>query len=115
MKVVPSKLAFPATPVDTDSPPTMTSEIVNSGNVDLAVSNVTVTTGAAAYVITLNDCPNPLPAQQSCDVTVSFAPTKTGANDGKISIADNAANHPTMTIYLSGTGTAAETVAEEKR
>jgi len=106
MKVVPSKLVFPATTVGTDDPPTMTSEIVNSGNVDLAISSVTLTTGAPAYAIASNDCPNPLPAQQSCDVTVSFTPTKIGPNGGKITIMDNVAGHPSMIIYLSGTGTA---------
>ena len=110
MKVIPAKLNFPPTLVGTDSPPSMTSEIVNSGNVALAISNIALANGPA-YMITSNDCPNPLPAQMSCDVTVSFTPTKTGPNDGKISLSDNAANHPPSDIYLSGTGTAAESEA----
>ncbi len=112
MKVVPSKLAFPATTIGTDDPPTMTTEILNSGNVDLSIFTVTVTTGATVYAITSNDCPNPLPAQMSCDVTVSFTPIKKGTSDGKITVTDNAAGHPSMIIYLSGTGTAAMDVAK---
>lgn len=112
MKVVPSKLAFPATTIGTGDPPTMTTEILNSGNVDLSIFTVTVTTGATVYAITSNDCPNPLPAQMSCDVTVSFTPIKKGTSDGKITVTDNAAGHPSMIIYLSGTGTAAMDVAK---
>ncbi len=104
MKVIPSKLVFPVTQVGSSSPPTMTTEILNSGGVPLTLSGVAVTTGTADFAITSNNCPNSLPAQASCYVTVSFTPIKAGTVSGAISLIDNAGNHPPKTISLSGTG-----------
>jgi hypothetical protein len=83
---------------------TLTSEIKNTGDVPLQLA-----IGApsnAAFAIVANECPNPLPSQQICDVTVSFTPAKTGAASAKIPLTDNASppsDYPDV-IRLSGTG-----------
>jgi len=104
IRVTPARLSFPETSVSTDEPPTMTSEILNPGNVPLNISSIAITSGTA-FAIESMDCPNPLPAQQSCDVTVSFTPTKVGPNNGTIRISDNSGNpNAPKNIYLIGTG-----------
>jgi hypothetical protein len=101
VSISPSALAFPATPVGTQAS-TMSFDIMNVDDAPLSITSITAT--GAAYSQT-NDCPAQLTSLQTCDVTVTFAPTKTGPNEGSIGIVDNASNQKVKKVTLTGTGT----------
>jgi hypothetical protein len=76
--------------------------VTNSGGSDLNISMITVNGGefSVAGVTT----PKTISAGQSVTLSVSFAPTTTGAVSGSIAINSNDSQSP-ATISLSGTGT----------
>ena len=51
-----------------------------------------------------NNCPGTLTMNQSCSITVDFAPTAAGLRSGAITLKDNSPGSPQQTIALSGTG-----------
>ena len=76
-------------------------------------SSVTITqasSSAAAFSISGLNLPLTLTPNQSATFTAIFTPTSAGAASGNLSVASNASN-PTLNIALSGTGTAAGTLA----
>ena len=76
-------------------------------------SSVTITqasSSVAAFSISGLNLPLTLTTNQSVTFTATFAPTGAGAASGNLSVASNASN-PTLNIALSGTGTAAGTLA----
>ena len=80
----------------------MTATLTNNGNSNVTVSGVTVTgAGFSASGVANGTILTP---NQSATLTVTFAPTASGAVTGaNVSIASNATNSP-ATIALSGTG-----------
>ena len=58
---------------------------------------------------TVGNCPDSLAAGASCQLTVTFRPTATGARSASLRLTDNAAGSP-QSIALSGNGTAASLV-----
>jgi large repetitive protein len=100
--ISPTNLAFPSTPVGEFTQ--IESTIYNPGDVPLAISSIGVTSGTEFTQV--DDCPSSLPVRQSCNVTVTFTPTKGGLSTGVISIVDNDSNNEApKSISLSGTGT----------
>ena len=79
----------------------------NAGSADLTVSMMTVT--GSAFGISGITTPKTISAGQSAQVTVTFSPTATGAVSGNISIVSNDPTNPTLSVPLTGTGTAAPT------
>jgi len=78
--------------------------ITNTGGSSVTISQVGISgTGFTLSGIT---APVTLTAGQSTSFTVTFAPQSAAAASGNVSITSNASN-PTLTIPLSGTGTAA--------
>jgi trimeric autotransporter adhesin len=71
--------------------------LTNAGTVAIAVGSVTVSANFRARLLT---CGTTLRAGQSCAITVSFAPTVTGAIVGSLVIGNNG------TVALTGTGVA---------
>ncbi|HUE42300.1 MAG TPA: SBBP repeat-containing protein [Candidatus Sulfotelmatobacter sp.] len=71
-----------------------------------AVNNIVVSiTGANASLFAqTNACPAALAAGASCTISVTFAPTATGAVSATLSVADSFAGSP-QTAALTGTGT----------
>jgi Carbohydrate binding module (family 6)/F5/8 type C domain/Abnormal spindle-like microcephaly-assoc'd, ASPM-SPD-2-Hydin len=53
-------------------------------------------------------CGASIPANGSCTVSVTFAPTATGSASGSLTVASNAPSSP-LTVALSGTGTSSTT------
>ena len=95
----PLSLAFASTAVGlTSTPQTVT--VTNTGSVALNVSAVTVTAGFAQT----NTCSN-VPASGTCTISVTFAPTASGDQNGTLTIGDNAQGNPHV-VSLSGTGLA---------
>lgn len=81
--------------------------ISNTGGSDLTVSGVSVSgTGFAFSGIT---APKVISAGQSSPVSLTFSPTTASAATGSLTITSNDPTNPTMTVALSGTGTAAPT------
>ena len=102
----PSSLAFGSIQVGSNS--TKSETLTNTGG-----SSVTITqasSSAAAFSISGLNLPLTLMTNQSATFTATFTPTSAGAASGNLSVASNASN-PTLTIALSGTGTAAGTLA----
>lgn len=71
----------------------------NTGTADLVISGIT----ASADFAQTNNCPVRLPMNQSCLITVAFAPTAGGTRTGQLGIADNADGSPHV-VALSGNG-----------
>ncbi len=102
----PTSLAFGNVQVGNST--NLSETLTNTGG-----SSVTITqasSSAAAFSISGLNLPLTLTANQSATFTATFAPTSAGAASGNLSVASNASNS-TLTIALSGTGTAAGTLA----
>jgi hypothetical protein len=81
--------------------------ISNTGGSDLTISGVAIAgTGFGFSGITT---PKVISAGQSSAVSLSFSPTTAAAATGSLTITSNDPANPTMTVALSGTGTAAPT------
>jgi len=74
-----------------------------TNNQSVPLTNISITIiGSAAYS-QVNTCGTSIPANGTCTITVSLAPTTTGAQTGTVNIADSASNSP-QTISLTGSG-----------
>ncbi len=102
----PSSLSFGSVQVGGST--TLFETLTNSGSSSVTVSQATVS-GAGFSVCGLS-LPLSLNPGQSVTFGTVFAPTSTGASGGDISVVSNAANS-TLTISLSGSGTAAGQLA----
>jgi len=99
--VNPTSLAFSAQPLGTSSVP-QNGNLTNAGNVTLDLGNIQV----AGDFSQTNNCPAILAPNSSCTLSVSFAPTVTGARNGTLTISDNAQGSP-QTVILTGMGSTA--------
>ncbi|HYZ52077.1 MAG TPA: discoidin domain-containing protein [Streptosporangiaceae bacterium] len=99
----PSSLSFGNTAVgSTSSAQTVT--VSNPNNTAVSVSQLAVS-GPFGQT---NTCGASIPANGSCTVSVTFAPTAAGAASGTLSVASSAPGSP-LTVALSGTGTTSNT------
>ena len=103
----PTSLAFSSTQVGSST--SLSETVTNTGGSTVAISAANVT-GAAFSISGLNSFPVNLAAGQSVTFTATFTPTSAGATSGTLSVVSNASNS-TLSIALSGTGTAAGTLA----
>ena len=93
-------LAFGNEAVGATSPP-QTVSLTNAGASAVAIASITPSAG---YTDTTT-CGASLAANQSCNVSVSFAPTGAGAVQGLLTVTSNANGPNTVqTVSLSGTG-----------
>jgi N-acetylneuraminic acid mutarotase len=85
---------------------TSASQTVTVTNVSSHSVTFTSITSSVGYSQT-NTCPtspNTFNSGQSCTITVSFAPTVSGTQNGSVTLKDNDPGSPTQTITLTGTG-----------
>jgi len=75
--------------------------LTNFGGAPLNIASIVVT----GDFVSTNACPAALPGGSTCTISVSYAPTKTGAEVGKVTITDNAFTG-TQLVTLAGFGTA---------
>ncbi len=101
--VSPNSLTFSNQTVGTVSAPQSVT-ITNTGTSTLSISSIS-TTGDFSQTNTCGATLNLLNVGQSCSVSVTFAPTASGARSGTLSISDNATGSP-QTVALAGTGVA---------
>ena len=83
----------------TSAPQSIT--LTNFGSAPLNIASIAVT----GDFVSTNTCPAALPGGSTCTISVSYSPTKTGAEVGKVTITDNAFTG-TQLITLAGFGTA---------
>jgi phospholipase C len=94
----PKSLTFTAQSVGTTSP-AQTITITNHGTNRLTFGSVTA---AGAFAET-NTCSGGLALNTKCTVSVTFTPTKSGANTGTLTLVDSGGDSPQV-VNLTGTG-----------
>ena len=102
VQVTPSALDFGTVETGTTS----SAEQVTLGNGGATAIAITSTTVTAPFVLTSNACGSSIAANSACQITVSFAPTQTGAATGTLTLVDGAG---TQAVALSGSGAAPPT------
>jgi len=95
----PRKLDFGNVPVGNSSKP-MTITLTNSSAATLNFGKI----GANGDYSETNTCGNHIPAHGTCDVVVTFTPTKQGVRTGAATIRDSDETSP-QTVPLTGNGT----------
>jgi hypothetical protein len=103
----PASLAFSSTQLGSST--NLSETLTNTGGSTVTISAANVT-GAAFSISGLGGLPINLTSGQSVTFTATFTPSSAGAVSGSLSIVSNASNSP-LNIALSGTGTAAGTLA----
>jgi hypothetical protein len=101
VNVFPTSLAFGT--VTTGSRSTQPLTLTSNGNAPLSITGWTITGANASSFSQTNACGGTLQPTQQCTVTVTFAPTTTGALSAELQITTNAG---LFTVPLSGTGSA---------
>ncbi len=100
LRVSPGTLAFGNEAVNATSPAQIVS-LTNGGASAVSIASITASTG----FVDSTTCGGSLPANQSCTVSVSFAPTGVGPVQGTLTVTSNANGPNTVqTVGLSGTG-----------
>ncbi len=87
---------------------TQSATVTNSGGSSLTVSQATLT--GASFTLGGLTLPLTLGTGQSATFSLAFAPQSTGSSSGNVAFTSNAPSSP-LSIALSGTGTAAGTLA----
>jgi hypothetical protein len=82
----------------------LSTTLTNTGNLPLTISSIGITGANRSDFSQINNCPNSVPVNDSCKITVAFRPTADGNRNAAVAIRDNAPNSPQF-IPLSGTGT----------
>jgi hypothetical protein len=95
--------------VQVGSSTSLSETLTNTGGSTVAISQANLS-GAGFSISGLNGFPISLTANQSVTFTATFTPTIAGAVSGSLSVVSNASNSP-LNLALSGTGTAAGTLA----
>ena len=105
VSVLPARLAFPDTLLNTQSAP-LTVTITNTSPNDVTIREVVLDV-VDSYKISANNCPEILGPKASCSVSIVFAPVLLGDDGGteELIVADDAQGSP-QTVFLSGTATA---------
>jgi hypothetical protein len=75
----------------------------NEGTVPLSITQISITGANASNFSQTNNCGLGIPADASCTIAVTFAPTATGVLTAAVSITDNGGASP-QTVQLTGTG-----------
>ena len=106
LRVSPGTLAFGNEAVNATSPAQIVS-LTNGGASAVSIASITASTG----FVDSTTCGASLPANQSCTVSVSFAPTAVGPVQGTLTVTSDANGPNTVqTVGLSGTGVTPLTV-----
>ena len=90
--------------VTVGSKQSLSEKITNTGGSDVTISQVGIS--GSGFGLSGISAPVTLTAGQSLSFNVTFSPASSGSASGSVTISSTASN-PTLTISLSGTGTAA--------
>lgn len=95
----PSAVTFPVRSINTTSIP-MTVTLTSNGTQTVNVSNISISGAVNGNFTQTNDCSS-VPADTSCSINITFAPTATGTQSATLQIMSNATGSQT-TISISG-------------
>jgi len=89
-----------------ETPPTQTFTISNTGNGELAINTISITSqDNSDFSITIDYCSGqPIQPSSSCTVDVKFSPTSAGAKSAYLSITSNDPTEPSLDVSLIGVG-----------
>lgn len=99
LQLSPSALAF--SNVNVGSTATQQVTVSNAGSGNLSISQISITGGSTQFSVS-SDCGTMILPNQSCAVTVTFAPTSSGAQTASLSVVTS--NAGSGSVALSGTG-----------
>ena len=77
--------------------------LTNTGSATLAISSISLTTGAADFSVPAT-CTTNINAGASCTLPVTFIPSQANGIDGQLTIVSNAPTAGTQIVTLAGTG-----------
>ena len=77
--------------------------LTNNGQVTLTFQSITITGANPGDFAQTNTCGSAIAAGASCDISVTFTPTKKGSRSATVSMADSGGGSP-QTVGISGTG-----------
>jgi hypothetical protein len=100
--VSPTSLSFGNQDVGTKSRP-HTDIFTNVGSSALPIEKIGITGANPKDFSQTNNCPSTLPAGQSCQIKMTFKPTRSGARSASLNVSYKGAGSP-ATVPLSGTG-----------
>jgi hypothetical protein len=100
-----ASLSFGSVPQSTAS----TAKTITFYNNEAAPLSISIATGNPDFTET-NTCAGSVPAEGRCIITVTFKPSKVGAETGTLTVTDAASNSP-QKASLTGTGIAQATVS----
>lgn len=106
--VTPASLNFGNQPVGTTTAVPLLATLSNAATATgpLSITSVTPPANFARATTVANNCGTTLAVGATCAIGVTFAPTAAVAYSGNLSIATNDPVNPTLTVALSGTGSA---------
>ncbi len=107
LAATPTTLAFGNVQVGNNA--SLSETLANTGGSTVAISQANLS-GAGFSISGLSGFPISLTPNESVTFTATFTPTIAGAASGNLSVVSNASNSP-LNVALSGTGTAAGTLA----
>jgi hypothetical protein len=89
------------------TPSTQLVTLSNTGDGPLSITSMSIT-GANAndFTVSNNPCGTSLAGRANCGISVNFTPTMLGARSASLNIASNDRDNPSLTVGLTGTGTA---------
>ncbi|MGD0366360.1 MAG: choice-of-anchor D domain-containing protein [Acidobacteriaceae bacterium] len=99
--ILPASLTFPGQPLQTVSA-AQTLTLTNAGNLNLNVTSLTIT---GDFLETDNCSGQPLAPQGTCQISVTFDPSQSGARPGQLTVFGNVKGGQ-LTVSLAGTGLA---------
>ncbi|HLX84772.1 MAG TPA: SBBP repeat-containing protein [Terriglobales bacterium] len=105
--LTPQIVSFGSQLVGTTSVPQI-SKLTNTGRVTLSITSIGVTGANSGDFAQTNNCGTSLPVGDSCNITVTFAPTALATRIATVTIKDNGQDGP-HTIGLNGVGTSTTT------
>ncbi len=100
--LTPASLTFPATTVNQTS----AAQIINIANTGGNTATINSTIVSGDFAIAGNTCATTITSQNSCSISVTFAPSASGTRSGTLTVVDSAG---TQTALLTGTGNAPAT------
>jgi hypothetical protein len=100
INVSPESVDFPAITVDSVADKILT--VINSGNFELIISEIVNPEGD--FSISDSSCSGTLQPSESCTLTVSFNPKKTGFQQSTLTIKSNDPEVPNLNVPLTGIG-----------
>jgi hypothetical protein len=113
--LTPASLTFGGQTVGTSSA-AQSVTVRNSGTAPLSIGSILVGGANAGDFAQTNTCPTVpslLAANATCTISVTFAPSATGARSATVTIGDDASGSP-QSIPLSGTGSVAGAIALDR-